>query len=211
MVGLDILLGGATGLIGNVVTGVMNYKTLQTKLSHEAKMVALNTAALKEKANLQIQLEQEKTQAEVEKADSQAYVESIKTGSERLYGSELIDKLFKVEGKMGTFFATPVAIVLSILFGFVDWFRCIMRPAITAYLVGLSTIITYMSWDILQQQSNASISSEQALSLFHSTISIVIYLTVTSVTWWFGDRRMAKFLQQMYPEGFMKLDSKKGF
>ena len=33
--------------------------------------------------------------------------------------------------------------------------------------------------------------------IYNEVTSIVVYLTVSCVTWWFGDRRMAKFLMHM--------------
>ena len=33
--------------------------------------------------------------------------------------------------------------------------------------------------------------------IFDQVTSIIIYLTVSSVTWWFGDRRTAKFLMRL--------------
>jgi hypothetical protein len=34
-------------------------------------------------------------------------------------------------------------------------------------------------------------------AIFDQVTSIVIYLTVSCVTWWFGDRRVAKFLMRL--------------
>ena len=40
-------------------------------------------------------------------------------------------------------------------------------------------------------------SIAQATALFSQVIDIILYLTVSCVTWWFGDRRVAKFLMRL--------------
>ena len=107
-----------------------------------------------------------------------------------------IDRLFSVEGKVGRFFAIPVAVLLAMAFGFVDWLKGFMRPAITLYLTGMTTVITFMAWKLLRA-NGVDISVDAALALYTQTTSIVVYLTVSCVTWWFGDRRMAKYLTNM--------------
>ena len=194
MIGMDVLLGGVTGLFGNIITGVMNYKTLKIKNEHEAKMVSLETEAMKEEAKMQIAVTNAEVEGAVELADSQAYLESIKVGNKKMFSEKWIDHLFNVEGKIGSFFATPAAILLSLAFGFVDWLRGIMRPGITIYLTGLTTLITFYAWDIIQKHGLETMTTTEAIGIYNKTTSIVIYLTVTCVTWWFGDRRMAKFI-----------------
>ena len=197
MIGLDVILGGLTGLVGNFVTSWMSLKTMKAKNEHEAKMVALESAAMKEEAKMQIAITNAEIEGAVELADSAAYMESIKVGNKAMLSEKWAEKLFNVEGKIGRFFAIPAGVLIAIAFGFVDWLRGFMRPAITIYLTVLSTIITYMAWDIMQAHGLKSMTSIQAVDLYSQTTSIVIYLTVSCVTWWFGDRRMAKFLTNL--------------
>jgi len=196
MVGLDIILGGVTGLLGNLVTGWMNHRTTKLSNEHEQKMVALETAAMKEEAKMQIAVTKAEIEGAVELADSAAYMESIKAGNKAMFSEKWIDKLFSVEGKVGKFFAIPAGIMLAMSFGFVDWLRGFMRPGITLYLTGMTTVITYMAWQLMQVHG-IQIPIDEAIKLYSQTTSIVVYLTVSCVTWWFGDRRMAKFLTKM--------------
>jgi hypothetical protein len=85
--------------------------------------------------------------------------------------------------------------MIAAAFAFVDWMNTAMRPALTAYLMGGSTYITYMAWKIMQT-NGLDITADQAVALFGQVTSTMIYLTVSAVTWWFGDRTMSKFLQQ---------------
>jgi len=196
MIGLDVLLGGVTGLLGNVITGWMNYKNTKLNNEHEQKMVALETAAMKEESKMQIAITKAEIEGAVELADSAAYMESIKVGNKNIFSVKWIDRLFSVEGKVGRFFAIPVAVLLAMAFGFVDWLKGFMRPAITLYLTGMTTVITFMAWKLLRA-NGVDISVDAALALYTQTTSIVVYLTVSCVTWWFGDRRMAKYLTNM--------------
>jgi len=191
---LTTILGGLTGLVGNIVTGVMNYKTMKLKIEHEAVMVKLETEAMKEEAKMQIAITKAEIEGAVELADSQAYMATIKSGGKAMFSEKWIDKLFSVEGKFGRFFAIPAAVFLALGFGFVDWLRGFMRPAMTIYLIGMTTVITWMAWNIMKTFGMDTITPAQAIVIFAQVTDIVIYLTVSCVTWWFGDRRMAKFL-----------------
>lgn len=198
MIGLDVILGGVTGLVGNIVTGVMNYKTMKLKNQHDQAMVTLETNAMKEEAKMQIEITKAEIEGAVELADAQAYAVSQKLGNAPMFSEKWIDRLFSVEGKFGRFFAIPCAIVLALAFGFVDWLRGFMRPAITVYLTGMTTVITWMAWEIMKKHGLDSMSVQEAIGIYNQVVSIVIYLTVSCITWWFGDRRTAKFLTQIY-------------
>ena len=193
--GLDIILGGVTGLLGNVITGWLKYKNQKMEFDHEAKMVALETAAMKEEAKMQIAITKAEIEGAVELADAQAYMESLKTGNKPMFSEQWIDRLFNVQGWV-RYIAIPIAVFIATGFAFVDWLRGFMRPALTMYLTGMSSVITWMAWDIMQK-NNITMTAAQAISIYNETTSIVIYLTVSCVTWWFGDRTMSKAIIQM--------------
>jgi hypothetical protein len=52
-----------------------------------------------------------------------------------------------------------------------------------------------MAWEIMQAHGVA-LTAVQATVIFNDVTSIVTYLTVSCVTWWFGDRRMAKTIME---------------
>jgi hypothetical protein len=85
--------------------------------------------------------------------------------------------------------------MISASFAFVDWLNAMMRPALTIYLLGTSSYITYLAWKIMQTHG-LTITADQAVSIFEQVTSTMIYLTVSAVTWWLGDRSVSKFLQQ---------------
>ena len=196
MLGLDVILGGLTGLIGTVTTSIMNFKTMKLKNEHDEKMVQLETAAMKEEAKMQIEVTKAEIEGAVELADSQAYLQSQKTGNEPMFATEWIDKLFSVTGWI-RYFSIPFAVLISCAFAFVDFLRGFMRPGLTLYVTGMSTVITYMAWDILNKHGMSQMTVTQAIGIYDQVTSIIIYLTVSCVTWWFGDRTTAKFLQKI--------------
>lgn len=200
---IETILGGVTGLIGNIVTGWMNYKTMKAKNEHEVAMLKAESEAMKLEAEMNIKITEAKIQGEVELADTQAYIESQKSGQTRYFSDRWVDKLLSVDGKVSKWFALPAAILIAFMFGIVDWLRGFMRPALTLYLTGMSTVITYMAWDIMQKYGMEQMSVDQALGVYNNVITIIIYLTVSCVTWWFGDRRMEKFLTNMNSKGKM--------
>ena len=146
---------------------------------------------MKEEARMQIEVTKAEIEGAVELADANAYTENLKSANKPMFSEKWIDKLFSVEGKFGRFFAVPAAVFMAMGFAFVDWLRGIMRPTLTLYLTGMSTVITWMAWEIMDK-NEVALSVTESLAIYQQTTSIVIYLTVSCVTWWFGDRTMAK-------------------
>ncbi len=58
------------------------------------------------------------------------------------------------------------------------------------------------------QKNHILMTTAQALVLYNQVTGIVIYLTVSCVTWWFGDRTMAKALVDMNGNGKDKKGTK---
>lgn len=208
---IETILGGITGLIGNIVGGVFKYKTakldMETKQiqnAHEVSMVKAETAAMIEEAKANIAITRAKVEGEIEVADANVYLQSQKEGNKQTFSNKWIDTLLGVQGKW-RFLTFPAGVFIAVLFGFVDFFKGLMRPTLTAYLVGLSTWITWMAWNIMQSE-DVTIDLVTATDIFSDVTSIVVYLTVSCVTWWFGDRRMAKTIMQMKGADRTKID-----
>jgi len=194
MIGLDIIFGGLTGLIGSIGTGILNFKMQKLKNNHDIDMIRVESEALRIEAQMQIQITKAEIEGAVELADAQAYMQSQKSASQPIFSEKWIDRLFSVEGRFGRFFAIPCAVMIAMGFAFVDWLRGFMRPALTLYLTGLTSVLTYLAWDILQKHGLQAMTTGEAIDVYRQVSEMVIYLTVSCITWWFSDRRMAKFL-----------------
>jgi hypothetical protein len=196
---IETILGGLTGIIGTALTSIMNFKTQKLKNEHEIAMIRAQTAAMIEESKAQIEITKTRIEGAIELADADAYIQSIKEGNKSVFNDKWIDNLFAVQGKM-RYIAIPTAVLIAFLFGLIEWLKQFMRPGLTAYLVIMTSWITLVAKDILEKAGigvQHGITGAQAYEIFIQVIGIIIYLTVSCVTWWFGDRRVAKFLMRL--------------
>jgi len=122
-------------------------------------MISAKTEALQIEAQMQIQVTKTEIEGAVELADAQSYMQSQKDGQQPIFSEKWIDKLFSVKGKVGRFFAVPAAVLIAVAFGFVDWLRGFMRPALTLYLTGVTTVLTWMAWKMMQEHGLAAMTT----------------------------------------------------
>jgi hypothetical protein len=211
MLGLDVIFGGITGLIGSVVGGIFKYKTMKAQIelkkaehSHELLMVKAETEAMIMESKANIAINRAKVEGAIDLTDAQAFVQSQKEGNKSMFSNKWIDKLFSVQGKW-QIITLPLAMLIATMFGFTDFLRGILRPALTVYLCGVTTWVTMMSWQLMQAQGT-SLSTYQAVAIFDNVTSIVTYLTVSAVCWWFGDRRIGKTIMELHGADRTKID-----
>lgn len=199
---IEGLLGTVTGIIGNAVGAWFKFKDRKLELEgmkltheHEVNMVRIQTQAMIAEAKANIKVTQAQVEGAIEIEDSRAFMEAQKQGNKSLFSYQWIDGLMQIQGwwRIITF---PVASLIAFLFGFIDFLRGLIRPALTIYLCGVTTWVTFMAWEIMQR-SEITLSAIQAVDIFNDTISIVTYLTVTAVTFWFGDRQMSKNIMKL--------------
>lgn len=197
---IETILGVATGLIGNVVTSITNLKTQKLKNEQDIKMREFDIKERAQEATLQIAVDSNRLEGEMEKIEADAYLQSMKIGNETLLTETKLTALTADNNWLSR--------GLAFLMGLVDIFRSSVRPGLTAYLVVLTTLITMKSMEIISAKA-ALLSTAQAQEIFGNVTNIVIYLTVSCVTWWFGDRRTAKFAYRLNDGN--KTDDKSGF
>lgn len=195
----ETILGGISGLVGSALSSIMNYKTQKLKNEHDQAMAKIELDKMdKEKeimlaeAEANLKITETQTEAQMELADADIYLETIKSSQQEFLTDKIHYKLFD-QG----FFGKLIGIILAFLLGIVDLIKRLIRPGLTLYLVGLTTWITLIARDIIIKTNGANLNAAQAKEIFDNVTTIVIYLTVTCVTWWFGDRRMAKFLMRL--------------
>lgn len=206
MVGLDILFGGLTGLIGNAFTTFFKYKNAKMEHAHKENMVKLETDAMIRESEAQIKITKSRIEGEIELADSAAFDTSQKVASKKMFSEKWIDMIMAAgEAQWYGWLFRFLGMLIAAGFAFVDWLNGFMRPALTLYLVGSTSYITYLAWVIINSQGLETLTSTQAVGIFTQVTSTVIYLAVSSVTWWFGDRTMSKFLQE---QGQKKVNTK---
>jgi len=173
-----------------MVTSISNYKTQKLKNEHDIAMAKLEKEAMIAEAEIGIKVTEAEVQGELAKADADIFKESIKVGNERIVESKTINKL--LDGNRTKWVGTFIVFLL----GIAEAFKSIMRPALTVYLVAVTSWITYSSIQLLQAKQ-ALITAATAAALFSNITNIVIFLAVSAVTWWFGNRGVEKYMQQM--------------
>ncbi len=185
------VFGALTGLVGSAVTAWTNYKMQKLKNDHELAMVEAETKSMVAEAQAQIQV----TKAKVEGEERVAEMEALKASYGELSKDTFKESYMKyvAESRWTRWWAPAL---IGILFAFVDVMRRAARPALTYYLVGATTWLTVMVWRLLAQ-SGSPIDSTAAQELLGQLVVTILYLTVSAVTWWFCDRRLAKFLMRL--------------
>jgi hypothetical protein len=195
MIGLDVIFGGVTGLLGTVIGQIFKYKTAKIENEHERGMLQLETQAMIQEAEMQIQVTKSRVEGEIELAELSSYEESIRSGQKSMFGKGWLDKMFVIPGKMGAV-AKFFAVFIAIAFAGVDILRSLMRPVLTIYTMAAASYLTYLAWTIMKATGLDSMTLIQAISLYTQVTDAIIYLAISAFTWWFGDRMTAKFLQQ---------------
>jgi len=196
---LSGIIGVVTGLVGNIVTSITNLKVQKLKNVHEEKLIELETQAMLAKTDADIRITEAKVKGKLDQIESETYKENIKVGNKGLLEKGTIAKLF--EGKWTKW----LGVLLTFMLGIVDVLKGFIRPILTLYLVGLTSWLTYYAAGILSSKE-ALLGASEASIIFRNVTEIVIYLTVSVVTWWFADRRVAKFLGRLNDGNIKKLN-----
>jgi len=189
--------GVVTGLVGSIVTSVVNFKTQKLKNQHEIAKIEAETKSMIAETNANIKITETQVQGELQKAESEIFAETVKQAGTKVVSDDLISKLFDSP------WTTAFGVILVTLLGFIQVLKSAVRPGLTTYLIILTSWITFKAYTILSYYDEV-LTNAEALGLFNRVVDIIIYLTVTTVTWWFGDRRTAKFLHRLNDGNFRK-------
>jgi hypothetical protein len=191
---LEFLGAGAfgilSGLIGTAVTTVAGYFTQKLKNKHDVSMAELDIKSMKMEAEMNIKVTKAKVEGEVELAE----IETLKT-SYTMLAQDLFDKSY-MQYIMSKGWLAWCAVPITLGFAFVDFLKHLTRPALTFYMVGATSWLTYLCWTVLGGPAGG-LTVALASELFKMLVMTVIYMTATCVGWWFGDRRISKFVNRL--------------
>lgn len=196
---LDMLLngagvaatGGVSAILGGVFGGVLSWFKGWQEDRHEAKMVELK---MQDKA-LDRQHELACMDREAESAERLALIRS--EGEQSVAELSALEQAIKAEARGATWSKAALgnlqgfwAGLVAFLLAMVDVVRGLTRPVITAYLVGLVTVM------FVQLMTKVTgIDSNQAFTLVLRIVDMVLFLTCTAVGFWFGSRGTSRKLQ----------------
>jgi hypothetical protein len=190
------IFGAITGLLGTAITSFVNYKNQKMQNEFKLKMKLMDYKIMEATIGSAERIAKDTTSGLVEATEAAAFQESIKQAENPPMLERWGFQLFNITGPL-KYLAIPCAVLIMFLLGILDFIKTLMRPALTIYLTAGTTVITYMSWIMIDKAGLTAVKIDDALAIFLSVINIVLYLTVSSITWWFGDRRTAKYIDEM--------------
>lgn len=174
--GLSSILGGSiTGLVGTALSSVYEYKTrkldielAKTKLQNEIELKKVDLELLKAESEAKIEIASVTAAGAVEVEDSKAFRAAIESEPKKY-----------AEG--------PLTHAQNWLMVALDFLRGVIRPSLTLYLVIITTIMYFN-----MKTAADSLLPPDAVGIINRIVDMVLFLTSTVVTWWFGTRTKDK-------------------
>jgi len=166
---LSIVSGGATGLLGSVLSRLFDLLTVREKNKFEIKRLEAEREYLKMEIDRDVVVAKTEATARMEVAASEAFAKSFEADR-----AAYIPKGVKL-GKVSTFMLVVV-----------DCVRGSIRPLMTVYLCALTTCIYFQlvkELNIIDQMT-----AIQIIKIVDKIVNTLLYLTITAVTWWYGSR-----------------------
>ncbi|WP_319778429.1 hypothetical protein [Maridesulfovibrio sp.] len=171
---LNIVTGGATGLLGSIFTGIFSYFEEKRKNAHEIEMRKLDMEEMdKEWEYRQRAADREADIRLQESADDLQKISYANDTATYSAGHDL-----------------PKWGVIPLLL--VDLVRGLIRPSLTVLLIWMiySTRVEVMA--VLEAAGVQSISVDSAMKIYNEVVSSILYCGTTALLWWFGSRQMKR-------------------
>jgi hypothetical protein len=155
--------GGIVGILGSWLTKREERKNIELQYAHDFKMAELRRDEVKLEAEHELAMadkQMERAQMEGNIALGEAELSAFQEGLREQ------NKTYGIK--------------------VVDAVRGLMRPLITLYLLAIATMLTYKINELVGGISTLPL--EELLKTYKNVIDQMLFLTATSVTWWFGSR-----------------------
>lgn len=160
-----LLSGGATGILGSLVSGATDYFKSKQLFLHEREMVKLETIQLEK----ELENAREITRMEGETKRDVADATALSTSYSADVASYALGKARE-----------------SKWFVFVDVLRGVIRPMLTIYL---AAVVTFMYIDFYALMHNAdAVPVQDIVQMSQQIVYTVLYVATTVILWWFGSR-----------------------
>jgi len=188
---IETVASALVGLLGTGLTTYSNYKLKKLEFDHKIALMKAESEAMVIEAKANIQIAKANAQAAVDVEEARAFTASVQA-NKSLLPSDWLNSLMNQKG-WARFLCKPLAVLLLLLMGVIDVLNHSMRPVLTLYSLGIASWVTWKCYNLLPETVSADISMAQ----WAEAANIVMLLSVTMVTWWFGDRRVAKHLMHI--------------
>lgn len=154
-----LLSGGATGVLGSLLSHVVDIFKQRQENKHELELRKLDLQAMDKEYEFQREKSGDETLRASYEMDKAAYVNNQKLEGWGLHALTLVDVI-----------------------------RGLIRPALTCILLYVLWDTRCQLEQILDSVGMEHISVEQATELYSEMINSIIYIGTTAVLWWFGSR-----------------------
>lgn len=185
---IETVVSALIGLLGTGLTSYSDYKLKQLETENKIRLLEAESKNMLAEAEANVKVAQINAQMAVETAEAAAFSQSL-AQQHQMVGSDMVLTLLQQTGKV-RYLTYPVGLLLLTLMSIADVIGQLMRPVLTIYSLGIASWITYQGWKLLPTIN----SYADAWKSWQDACNIVMMLAVTMVTWWFGDRRVSKYL-----------------
>lgn len=185
---LDIVAGGGiTGLLGTAISTVFSFVNQKQKNKHEYAMKRLDIEAMAKEAELNIKVTEAKVAGDLQLEEMKGYNETIRQNAIDKLTSSTLNRLFDSK------WTTPIGVLIAFLFGVVDFVKAAIRPGITMYM---TIAVTWLYFQAITIIGEDGFTYDTSLELFYTVNDAILYVFISTTTWWFGDRRTAKIMNR---------------
>lgn len=185
---IETIASALVGLLGTGLTTYSNYKLKKLEFDHKIALMKAESEAMVVEAKANIQIAKANAQAAVDVEEARAFTASVQA-SKSLLPSDWLNSLMNQKG-WARFLCRPLAVLLLLLMGMIDVLNHSMRPVLTLYSLGIASWVTWKCYNLLP----GAVAADLSMAQWAEAANIIMLLSVTMVTWWFGDRRVAKHL-----------------
>ena len=192
------IFGAIFGLIGNVVTAWSTAKArdqeieiLKLNNDHELLKLEKESEIMTKEAQAKIEVAREDTRGKEISGYMDSFLEAQKSEGQTLFRERYMEKL---DG-------TWVAKFIAFVFAMVDIVKSTIRPVMTYYVIGATTWITWICWDVLTTSGQQAVDIVKALSIFDTVVYFILFMTSSVFHFWFVDRRTSKNVNKLLSNG----------
>ena len=185
----SVIAGGATGLIGSVITTGFNFFNQKQKNKHDLAVLEMESKIMIEETKAEIAVTEAKVAGEIQNTEAETFRESVQQNAVKALSAETLTSLAENKGTRW------VAAFIALLLGILDFIKGMIRPSVTVYMLILITMF-YMSAKSIVDKAGVEMSLTEAQALMQHIVSTGLYIGTTVIFWWFGERGPARIASQ---------------
>jgi len=171
---LSLVTGGASGILGGAVSKFFEFLTKKQEISlkklefeHDINLRNLDMQMAQSEWNARTAISKQEGEARIEVADAQSFAASMFKEPER--------------------YSKPTTGWPNVIMTVLDFIRGIIRPGITVALM-VFTWFMYLEVTMIMEMAKVALSADQAFQIYDLIVQTVLYLTSTTIAWWFSVR-----------------------